>query len=142
MHRHEPAADTAKKDIKFEWTEAQQLSYDKLKATLTSDLGLAHPRFDLPCMLSCDACSYAISAVLSQLQNSTEWPVSFACRMLNKAEKNYSTTHKELLAVIFGLQVHRCCLNGQKFKIVTEHAVLKWLITVQNHKFVLLARWV
>jgi hypothetical protein len=34
MHRHEPATDTAKKDIKFEWNEAQQLSYDKLKATL------------------------------------------------------------------------------------------------------------
>ena len=33
MHRHEPATDTAKKDVKFEWTEAQQLSYDKLKVT-------------------------------------------------------------------------------------------------------------
>jgi hypothetical protein len=62
--------------------------------------------------------------------------------MLNKAEKNYSTTHKELLAVIFGLRVHRCCLNGQKFKIVTDHTVLKWLITVKNHKCALLARWV
>jgi hypothetical protein len=34
MHCHEPAADTAKKDVKFEWNEAQQLSYDKLEAPL------------------------------------------------------------------------------------------------------------
>jgi hypothetical protein len=62
--------------------------------------------------------------------------------MLNKAEKNYITTHKELLAVIFGFQVHRCCLSWQKFNIVTDHPVPKWLITVKNHKFALLARWV
>jgi len=102
-----------------------------------SDLGLAHPRFDLPCIFSCDASSYAISAILSQLQNSKEWHVSFASRMLNKAEKNYITTHKELLAVIFGFQVPRCCLSGQKFNIVTDHPVLKWLITVKNHKYAL-----
>lgn len=75
-------------------------------------------------------------------QNSKEWPVSFASNMLNKAEKNYSTTHKELLAVIFGLQVLRFCLNGQIFKIVTDHAVLKWLITVKSHKYAILGRWV
>jgi hypothetical protein len=56
-------------------------------------------------MLSCDASNYAISAILSQLQNGKERPISFASRMLNKAEKNYSTTHKELLAVVFGTDV-------------------------------------
>ena len=96
----------------------------------------------MPRLLSSDASSYAISAILGELQNSKEWPVNFVSRMLNKAEKNYSTTHKELLTVIVGLQVHRCCLNGQKFKIVTDHAVLKWLITVKSHKYLLLARWV
>jgi hypothetical protein len=62
--------------------------------------------------------------------------------MLNKAEKNDSTSYKELLAVIFGLQVHRFCLNGQIFKIVTDHAVLTWLITVKSNKYALLGRWV
>jgi hypothetical protein len=93
-------------------------------------------------MLSCDASNYAISAILSQLQNGKERPISFASRMLNKAEKNYSTTHKELLAVVFGTQVHRCYLYGRKFKIVTDHAALKWLITVKNHQCARLTRWV
>jgi hypothetical protein len=53
--------------------------------------------------------------------------------MLNAAERNYSTTQKELLAVGFGTQIYRCFLYGRKFKIVTDHAALKWLITVKNH---------
>jgi hypothetical protein len=63
------------KDAKFEWAEARQLSFDNLKAALTSDSVLAHPRFDLPFILSCDASNYAISDILSQLQNGRERPV-------------------------------------------------------------------
>ena len=99
-----------------------------------SDSVLAYPRFDLPVILCCDASNYAISAILSQLQNGKEQPISFASMMLNKAEKNYSTTHTELLAVVFGTQIHRCYLYGRKFKILTDHAALKWLITVKNHQ--------
>jgi hypothetical protein len=62
--------------------------------------------------------------------------------MLKAAEKNYSTTHKELLAVVFGTQTHRCFLYGRKFKIITDHAALKWLITVKNHQCARLTRWV
>jgi hypothetical protein len=62
--------------------------------------------------------------------------------MLNAAERNYSTTQKELLAVVFGTQIHTCVLYGRKFKVVTDHAALKWLITVKNHHCARLTRWV
>jgi hypothetical protein len=107
-----------------------------------TDSVLAHPRFDLSFKLSGDASNYAISAILSQPQNGRERPLSFASRILNKTEKNYSTTHKELLAVVFCTQVHRCYLYGRKFKIVTDHAAHKWLITVKNHQCARLTRWV
>ena len=42
-----PLTQLTKKDAKFEWAEAQQLSFDNLKTALTSDSVLAHPRFDL-----------------------------------------------------------------------------------------------
>ena len=103
---------------------------------------LAHPKFDLPFILSCDASNYAIPTIISQLQNGKERPISFASRILNKAEKNYSTTHKEISAVVFGTQVHRCYLYGRKFRIVTDHAAFKWLIIVKNHQCVRLTRWV
>jgi transposase InsO family protein len=137
-----PLTQLTKKDEKFIWTDSQQRAFDDLKAALTSESVLAHPRFDQPFILSTDASDYAISAILSQLQNGKERPISFASRMLNAAERNYSTTQKELLAVVFGTQIHRCFLYGRKFKIVTDHAALKWLITVKNHHCARLTRWV
>jgi hypothetical protein len=131
-----------RKDTRFEWTPKQQEAFDKLKAALSSESVLAHPNFELPFILSCDASNYAISAILSQKQNGQERPISFASRVLNEHEVNYSTTHKELLAVIFGTKIHRCFLYGRKFQIVTDHAALKWLITVKNHQCARLTRWV
>ncbi|PNF43061.1 hypothetical protein B7P43_G04743 [Cryptotermes secundus] len=137
-----PLTQLTKKDEKFVWTRLQQQAVDNLKAALTSDSVLAHPRFGQPFILSTVASDYAISAILSQLHNGKERPISFASRMLNAAERNYSTTQKELLAVVFGTQIHRCFLYGRKFKIVSDQAALKWLITVKNHHCARLTRLV
>jgi hypothetical protein len=135
-----PLTQLTKKDEKFIWTDSQQGTFDNLKAALTSESVLGHPRFDQPFILITDATYYAIAAILSQLQNGKERP-SFASRVLSAAERNYSTTQKELLAVVFGIQTHRCFLYGRRFKIVTDHAALKWLITVKNHQCARLTRW-
>jgi hypothetical protein len=124
------------------WTDLQQQVFGNLRAALTSDSVLAHHRFDQPFILSADASDYAISAILSQLHNGNERPISFASRMLNAAKRNHSKTQKELLAVVFGTDIHRCFLYGRKFKIVTYHAALEWLITVKNHHCAQLTRWV
>lgn len=107
--------------MKFEWTSIQQEAFDSLKLALTSEPVLAHPRFDQPFILSCDASNYAVYAILSQIFNGRERPISFASRVLNAAERNYSTTQKELLAVVFGTMTHRCFLYGRKFKVVANH---------------------
>ena len=131
-----------RKDFKFCWSEPQQTSFDALKDALTSESVLAHPEFDKPFILSCDASNYAISAILSQEYEGKEKPLSFASRVLNQHKINYSTTEKELLAVVFGVHTHKCFLCGRKFKIITDHAALKWLITVNNHQCARLTRWV
>jgi hypothetical protein len=113
-----------RKDTRFDWTEKQQKAFDQLKAALSSESVLAHPNFELPFILSCDASNYAISAILSQKQNGKERPTSFATRVLNEHEINYSTTHKELLAVIFGTKIHRYFLYGRRFQIITHHAAI------------------
>jgi hypothetical protein len=78
-----PLTQLTKKDEKFVWTDLQQQAFDNLKDALTSDSVLAHPRFDQPFILSTDASDLAISAILSQLHNGRERPISFASRMLN-----------------------------------------------------------
>jgi len=63
---------------------------------------------------------------LSQEVNGEEHPVAFASRSLSKAERNYSTTRKELLAVGLGLKYFRCYLD-KPFVLRTDHASLRWL---------------
>jgi hypothetical protein len=64
-----PLTQLTKKDEKFIWTDSQKRAFDNLNAALTSELVLTHPRFDQPFILSTVASDYAISAILSQLQN-------------------------------------------------------------------------
>jgi hypothetical protein len=63
-----PLTQLTRKDAKFCWSEPQQISFDVLKEVLTSDSVLAHPEFDKPFILSCDASNYAISAILRNIQ--------------------------------------------------------------------------
>jgi hypothetical protein len=131
-----------RKDTWFDWTEKHQEAFNQLRAALSSESVLAHPNFELSFILSCDASNYAIWTILSQKQNGKERPISFASRVLNEHEANYRTTHKEILAVIFYTKIHRCFLYGRRFQIITDHAALKWLVTVQSHQWARLTRWV
>jgi hypothetical protein len=137
-----PLSQLTRKDVKFCCSEPQQIFFDALKETLMSESVLVHPEFDKPFILSCDASNYAISAILSQEYEGKERPLSFASRVLNKHEINYSAAENGLLAVVFGVQTHRCFLYGRKFKIIIDHAALKWLITVKNHQCARLTRMV
>jgi hypothetical protein len=58
-----------REDVPFKWDPVQQEAFNTLKETLSSETVLAHPNFELPFILSCDASNYAISAILSQKQN-------------------------------------------------------------------------
>jgi hypothetical protein len=60
---------------------------------------LALPDFKIPFILTTDA-STGLGAVLSQVQEGIERPISFANRQLNKAETAYSASELETLAVV------------------------------------------
>lgn len=55
-------------------------------------------------------------------------PVAFASKRLSKAEKNYSTTKHEGLAMVCVLPKFRHYLQGGDFKMYTDHSVLKYLV--------------
>ena len=75
---------------------------------------------------------FAMGAVLSQVWDDGEHPVSYKSRKMNAAEMNYPTHERELLAIIRALRVCRHYLLGKPFKIVTDHHSLKYLITQPN----------
>jgi len=99
------------------------------------------PDWDLALELMCDASDYAVGAVLSQRKNKFFHAIYYASKVLNENQVNYSTTEKELLAVIFALEKFRSYLIGSKVIVFTNHAALKYLLTKGDSKPRLL-RWI
>jgi len=77
--------------------------------------------------LDMDASNDSIGAVLSQSQNGVERVIAFGSRSLDKRERNYCATRKELLAVVHFLRYFKQYLLGRRFRIRTDHAALTWL---------------
>jgi hypothetical protein len=66
-----------------------------------------------------------LGVILSQAEAEKGLPVAYAGRNLNTAENNYSTSEKELLAVVWGVKHFRPYLHGRKSELV-EFPVKKW----------------
>ncbi|XP_070662324.1 uncharacterized protein [Malus domestica] len=82
----------------------------------------------------CDASDYALGAVLGQRKDKRLHVIYYASQMLNDAQLNYSTTEKELFAVVFALDKFRSYLIGTKVIVFTDHAALKYLLTKKDAK--------
>jgi hypothetical protein len=116
-----------KKNTAFVWSEPQQKAFDQLKVSLTTAPILGIPRDEGTFFLDTDASDQGLGAVLSQTQDNAERVIAYASRALSSAERNYCTTRKELLAVIYGLKQYRQYLLGRQFVIRTDHSALQWL---------------
>ena len=99
------------------------------------------PKWDLPFELMCDASDFAIGAVLGQRRETGPCVIHYASKTLNDAQINYTTTEKELLAVVFALDKFRSYLIGSKITVFTDHAALKYLLSKQDAKARLI-RWI
>lgn len=97
----EPLTALKRKGARFKWTSECQTAFDTLKDHLVKPPILGHPNFDLPFVVYTDASDIGLGAVLVQQRGlGSEEVLAFASRTLNKAERNYSTTEQECLAVI------------------------------------------
>lgn len=127
-----PLTQLTKKDVKFHWDEQCTAAFNELNSLLIKDPILVFPDFSLPFVLATDASGVALGAVLSQVVNGAEHPVAYASRQLNSAERAYSTTERELLALLWATKYFRCYLYGRKFTAVTDHIALKWMLSLKD----------
>jgi len=128
----EPLHRLTGKRAKFEWDDTCQLAFEELKYRLTSSPILAMPQDEGQYRLDTDASNDAIGAVLSQIQNGQERVIAYASRLLNKSERNYCVTRRELLAVVYFVKQFRPYVLGRQFLIRTDHAALRWLRTMMD----------
>ena len=89
----------------------------------------------------CDANDYAMGAVLGQKTNKMFRVIYYASKTFNEAQENYSTTEKEMLAMIFACEKFRPCILGSHIIIHTNHAAIKYLMANKEAKPRLI-RWV
>ena len=99
-----PMCNLLSKDVEFKWTRACQLSFEYLKCALTTSPILQVPDWSLPFEVMCDASDFALGAVLGQRKDKLPVVLCYASKTMNDAQKNYTTTEKELLAVVFALE--------------------------------------
>ncbi|GBM52375.1 Retrovirus-related Pol polyprotein from transposon opus [Araneus ventricosus] len=95
------------RNVKQACTESEQNTFTTLKNCLVSTPILSHADFTKPFVLRTDASNYAFGAVLLQGSDMEEPPIEYASRLLNSAERNYSTTERETLAVAWALNKFR-----------------------------------
>jgi hypothetical protein len=129
------------KETPFEFDEERVKAFRALKEILTSTLVIRPPSWGKPFEIMCDASDYAVGAVLGQRIEKLPHMIYYASRTLNDAQLNYSTTKKELLAVVFALDKFRSYLLGSKIIIFSDYAALKYLFSKKDAKSRLI-RWI
>ena len=88
-----------------------------------------------------DASDFAIGPILGQREDGKPYVVYYASKTLNESQRNYTTTEKELVPLIYALDKFRAYLVGSFVVIFTYHCALKYLLTKQNCKERLI-KWV
>nr|GEY04776.1 reverse transcriptase domain-containing protein [Tanacetum cinerariifolium] len=102
-------------------------AFRTLKEKLTEAPILIAPNWDQPFELMCDANDYAVGAVLGQIVEKHFWPIHYASKTMNQAETNYTTTEKEMLAVVYAFEKFCSYLIMNKSIVYIDHSALKEL---------------
>jgi hypothetical protein len=136
-----PLCSLLAKDAPFDFNEECHATFESLKKTLTLTPIIQPPNWIVPFEIMCDASDYVVGAVLGQRVEKLPYVIYYASKILNDAHLNYSTTEKELLAVIFALDKFLSYLLGSKVLVYSDHAALKHLLSKKDAKSRLI-RWI
>jgi hypothetical protein len=118
-----------KKDSKFQWIEECQQSFNTLKQKMVTAPILVFLDWIKEFNVHVDASSIALGEVLAQpREGDIDHPIEFSNRKLSTAERNYTTTKREGLAMVYVLQKFIHYVLGGHFKMFTDHYALKYLV--------------
>ncbi|GJW01731.1 reverse transcriptase domain-containing protein [Tanacetum coccineum] len=109
-------------------------AFETLKKKLTEAPILVAPDWDLPFEIMCDASDFAVGAVLGQRKTKHFQPIHYASKTMTDAQAHYTTTEKELLAIVYAFEKFWPYLVLSKSIVYTNHSALKYLLAKQDAK--------
>ena len=136
-----PLCRLLEKDAKFNFDEFCQCSFEEIKYRLVEAPIMAKPDWNKEFEIMCDAIDYAMGAVLGQKVDKMFRAIYYSSKTFNEAQENYSTTEKEMLAMVFACENFRPYILGSHIIIHTDHATIKYLMAKKEAKPRLI-RWV
>jgi transposase InsO family protein len=131
------------------WDESCQKALSSVKQRLATSPVLQLPDFTKEFIVRTDASDEGLGAVLLQEHDGQVFPVMYASRKLQPREKNYCTTEKECLAIVWAIQKFQRYLYGKDFVLETDHEaltymhkakmensrVMRWSLALQQYRF-------
>ena len=130
-----------KKNYAFDFDDVCLQAFNAIKEKLILAPVMIVLDWSQPFEVMCDASDFAIGAVLGQKQDKLFRAIYYASRTLNGAQLNYTTTKKEMLAVVFACDKFRSYLIGTNVIVFTDHAALRYLFGKKDAKPRLI-RWI
>ena len=108
--------------------------FGEIKNKLIEALIVVAPNWGEPFEIMCDANDYAVGAVLGQRRENIFRPIYYASKTLNKAQEHYTTTKKEMLAVVYSCDKFRPYILGSKVTLYMDHAAIRYFMMKNEAK--------
>ena len=134
-----PLTALTSKEAKWKWTKVHQTAFHSKKKLVAREVLLSYPNFNDIFEIHTDASATQLGAVISQKGN----PIAFYSRKLNPAQTQYTTTERELLAIVETLKEFKNILLGQRIRVYTNHKnftyiafntdrVMRWRLIIEE----------
>ena len=136
-----PLTTLTMKDVECNFDSNCLNAFNRLKDALVSAPVIQPPDWNLPFELMCDASDFAVGAVLGQRKDNKPVAIHYASKVLDDTQSKYTTTEKELLAIVFAINKFRSYLVGSKVIVYSDHAAIRYLMSKKDAKPRLI-RWV
>ncbi|GJT29051.1 reverse transcriptase domain-containing protein [Tanacetum coccineum] len=136
-----PMTHLLEKETPFNFSKECIEAFNTLKKNLTEAPILIAPDWNKPFELMCDASDFALVQSWATRHEKHFRPIHYASKTMNEAESRYTTTEKEMLAVVYAFEKFRSYLVMNKCTVYTDHSALKYLFAKKDSKARLL-RWV